>query len=392
MPSIQELITKFYESDREHFEEAAQVVIDAFLQQETFLIARVPQTKQFFISMESEQQTAIFFSERDTFEKFAEYCMKSGISVDAVEFNKDKRDILFAELWRCGFTRIMIDFLPVFLDISLFDVFTPPDYSKLPLFRRPVIAPRMTGRILFLMQQIHTGKANGKHELDALIELYHSPLFTGANVMNLAGRRVIQVDGHQNDDGTKSILAFTDIKEYMAVEHPSNETPSIVWYPDIKAFMNQGFKTLVINSGSTTPLTLDLQLLNAAEQAATGQYGNFTFNSMTSLENAQITDIENPPEELIQALCLELPNYQQIQSAYLRMLQSDKKLRPSYFLILEAPATMKALSKSIFLSVGKHLQGHDFECTALEKPELLGVIGDTKPFYRKKKISFFRKS
>ena len=79
MPSIQELITKFYQSDEDHSEEKAQAVIDAFLQKETLLVARMPQTKQFFISMESGQQTAIFFSERDIFEKFAVYCHKRRI-------------------------------------------------------------------------------------------------------------------------------------------------------------------------------------------------------------------------------------------------------------------------------------------------------------------------
>ena len=390
MPSIQELIAKFYHSDEEHAEESAQAVIDAFLQSETFLIARIPKTKKFFISMESGQQTAIFFSERDTFEKFAVHCMNSGIHVDAVEFAKDRQQLLFAELWRCGFTRIMIDFLPVYLNISLFDVFTPPDYSDKPLAYRPIIAPRMTGKILFLMQQIQTGKADGNQEVDMLTELYHSPFFTGADILNINGKRAMQINGQENADGTKTLLLFTDMKEYTAVPHPSGEVPSIVWYPDIKEIMKQGFQTLVINSASSTPLTLDSELLNATEQLATGQTENFTFTEMENANTFKMTDIENPPEDLIQALCAELPNYQQVKSAYLRVMQSDQKLIPSYFLILEAPTAMKASARTIFQAVEKYLQGYHFECTALEKPELAKLIGKTKPFYKKKKVGFLK--
>ena len=390
MSSIQELITNFYQSDEEHSEESAQAVIDAFLQKDTLMIARMPETKQFFISMESGQQTAIFFSGRDTFEKFAVYCQKGGFRVDAVEYTKDKQPLLFAELWRCGFTRIMIDFLPSFLNISLFDVFTPPDYSSKPLFYRPVIAPRMTGKILYLMQQIQTGKADGKLELDALTELYHSPFYTGAIPLNINGKRAMQISGHENADGTKTLFLFTDMKEYATVSHPAGELPSIAWYPDIQAVMNQGIQTAVINSGSTAPLTLDMQLLKVAEQSATGQTEDFTFTSMENAKLSRITDIENPPQDLLKALSAELSNHQQIKSAYLRMIQTGEKLRPSYFLILEAPTAMKAISRMLYQTAQTYLQGHDFECTALEKPEISQLVGKSKPFYKKKKVGFLK--
>ena len=387
MPSIQELIAKFYQSDKEHSEESAQAVVDAFLQQETFLIARFPETKQFFISMESGQQTAIFFSERDTFEKFAVYCKEKGIHVDAVEFSKEKRDLLFVELWRCGFTRIMIDFLPAVLNISLFDVFTPPDYSRQPLHFRPVIAPRMTGKILYLMQQVRSGKATGTLELDVLTELYHSPFYTSANIIRVNGKNALQINGHENADGTKSLLIFSDVKEFMAVEHPSGEKPSIVWYPDIMSVMKQGMQTLVINSGSGASLTLDLELLNAAEQAATGQTEDFELHDTN---NITITELENVSQELLQALSAELQNYKEVNSAYLLMMKTDAKLRPSYLLVLEAPDSMKNHFRDIFQSIREYLQGQDFECTtADEKFSLLQLTGKNKPFYRKKRLSFF---
>ena len=284
----------------------------------------------------------------------------------------------------------MIDFLPAYLNISLFDVFTPPDYSNQPLFYRPVIAPRMTGKLLFLMQQIQTGKADGKQELDTLTELYHSPFYTGAVSININGKRAMQISGHENADGTRTLFLFTDIKEYTAVEHPYQEMPSIVWYPDIKAVMSQGIQTVVINSGSTTPLTLDMQLLNVAEQSATGQTEDFAFTSMENARLSRITDIENPPEELLKVLSAELPNHQQVKSAYLRMIQTGEKLRPSYFLILEAPKAMKAISRMLYQIAQPYLQGNDFECTALEKPQLAQLIGKAKPFYKKKKVGFLK--
>ena len=177
MPTIQELLTELRQhTDQERSAAQLRELVRAVNEQDTLLAAAFPPTKQWFITKEQNALTAAIFSNRDSFDRFAERCAEQGVRPEAVENPRAERAALFTDLIRCGFTRILIDYAPEYIELSITRFCEIPDMSDIPLLQRPFPAPVLTGRIHYLFQQIASGKADGGMELDVLRELYHSPL------------------------------------------------------------------------------------------------------------------------------------------------------------------------------------------------------------------------
>lgn len=390
MPTIQERLTILHRALPEDAEKHLNAIAEAVRSQESILAAYFPPTKHWFMTKEFGQKTAVLFSNRDSFERFAERCKEQGVYCAAVENAKADREILFADLWRCGFTRVLIDYAPEFVNLHLGDLFTPPDFSGLPLAERPVLNPDITGEILWLFQQIHSGKADGGMELSMLTELYHSAFLLPAKKFTADGAQAFHV-GVEEREGMRCIKLYTDRREWANDGVPSDAVPMIARYADLRTLLTQGADHLVINPGSGAELVLDAQLLDAAEKAVTGETEDLTIQTMQERgEKLTVTDPGSVPDELRGALLAVLQNHPEVSAAYLRVLKRENHLRPSLLLLLDRSEDRgeKALYREIAEHAKPYLGAYALECAAYEKAR--EWAGGSKPFYQKKRFGFWK--
>lgn len=391
MPTIQELITTLHRDTAPEAAEAQlRAIIEAVRTQDTLLAAFHSPTRHYFIVREFGQRTAVLFSNRDSFERFAERCKEQGMFTAAVESSRENRMLLFADLWRCGFTRVILDFAPEFVNLHLGDFYPLPDVSGLPMAQRPVLDPGMTGELLWLAQQMYAGKADGAMELEALRAVYHAPFLMPVKPQPEKGRAAFEIPVWEKD-GKRCCRLFTDRREWAASGLLTDHQHAIVRVGELKRLLREGFDRLVINPGTGAELTLDAQLLDAAEQAAMGQTEQFTLHSMqTDGVKVTVTDPEEIPESLRKAFVGVLQNHPEVTAAYLRILKRDNALRPCWLLLFQRTEDRgeKAFCQELADAAQPYFGSYDLECAAYEKARALA--GNARPFYQKRKFGFLK--
>lgn len=390
MPTVQEILTQLHRTAPDAADAQLDALADAIRELDTMLVAFFPPTKHYLMVKEMGQPTAVIFSNRASFELFAERCKEQGIYTAAIENPKDQRQLLFTDLWRCGFTRVIVDFAPEFANLHIGDLYPMPDLRSLPLAERPVLHPPLTAKILYLFQQIHSNKADGHMELDALRELYHAPLFAPAEVFQVEGRTAMHIPTTERD-GKKCVCLFTDHREMANASLPAGTRLAIVRFAEMRELMQQGADLLIINDGSGAELAIDEKLLDIAEQAAMGELEGITIHTMQERgEKLTVTDPEEVPDELDSALRAVLQNHPEVTSAYLRVVKQENTLRPRWLLLTERTEDRgeKALFRELAESAQPYLGNRDIEFSSYEKARELA--GNAKPFYKKKRFGLFR--
>lgn len=389
MPTVQELLTAL----RQHTEEAPsaeqlRAVAQAVSELDTMLIAWFPATRHWFITVEQNEPTAVVFSNRDSFEAFAARCKEQGIYVEAMENAKADRPALFMDLVRCGFTQVLIDYAPAFLVLPVTAFVKLPDFTELSLVERPFPAPFLTGKILYLFQQIHAKKADGELELAVLRELYHSPLFMPVQVFEADGQTAYHVPAEEQD-GKRTAHLFTDRVEWERFGVSPEYAPAVARFAELQTLLQGGFDRLVINPGSGAELVLDASLLDAAEQAVMGDVRELDLRTLqTQGEKLTVSDPEEVPDKLTVALISVLEQHDMVNAAYLRVLKRSNVLHPSWLVLLDLREDRgrKTLHRELSTAAQPYLGSFDIEFAAYDEAE--DFAGKTKPFYKKRRGLF----
>ena len=292
--------------------------------------------------------------------------------------------MLFMDLRRCGFTHVMIDYAPVFLVLPVTKFYTPPDESAVPLVQRTFLATTLTGGILWLFQQIHSGKAEGDLELDVLRVLYHSPLLMPVRALEVDEKTVHHVL-LQEQDGKRVMQLFTDRFEWERYGVSKNYSPAVARFAEMQQALQNGVDLIAINPGSGASLVLDAQLLAVAEQAVMGDVHELDLRSMQERgEKLTVSDPEESPAELMAALRGVLEAQDKVSAAYLRVLKRENLLRPSWLVLLDVSGTLgrQSLHKALNIAAQPYLGSYDIEFA--DYASATALAGKTKPFYKKK--------
>ncbi len=387
MSTVQELLAHMRtRMETDPVEELVQPVIDAVRTQESLLVAFFTPTKHYFMTMEQGVPTAVIFSNRDSFELFAERCKEQELFTAAIENTLDDRRTLFLDLYRCGFRQIMIDYAPQFIVLPLEAFLPTPDESELPLMRRSMLNPVLNGKILYLLQQIRSKRASGVNELDTLRTLYHSVLLLPAEAFEVDGNTAYHVPGVMQGDKKLAFL-YTDFQEWSR-DGRGDFQPMPARYAELKKLFADGMDMIVINPGGGAELTLDEKLVTLAEKAAMGIAEGIGSTSLRQKRKVTVSDPEAHAEPLIAAMSKILQAQPDVRRAYLRVVKQDDVLRPSYLVILDGGS-----KKNVHMVLNKAAQPHlgylDLEFADYEKAH--DMIGEAKPFYRSKKRGFRKK-
>ncbi|MBE6876868.1 MAG: SseB family protein, partial [Ruminococcus sp.] len=282
MSTIQELAVKLSQtaepSERDNL---AGQIIQLLKTQQTVWSAFCPATKHYFLAQEEKQITAYVFSTEETCRAFTEALRKRHILLEVLKNEQEHRMFLFAELFRCGVTQVVIDSAEDYYAVPLSELIPIPDYSKLPLVQRPVLNPTVTGKMLLLTQDMRWGRADGNTELDALQEIYHSPFLHPFRKEEASGTEIPGIYSLP-DNGGSLFMIFSDL--YSLKQANPNDYPhaKIVRFADLHKMLadNPDKLGIIINPGSGAPMLLDMQLLELTQKSAEGDLADITVKSM----------------------------------------------------------------------------------------------------------------
>ena len=388
MPTVQELLTELRQHTDQNFsDEQIRAVVKAVNELDPLRAAFFPATGHCFLTKEQDVLTAVLFSNRDSFELFAERCKEQGEYTEAYVNPKAERALLFTDLLRCGITRVLIDYAPNYIVLPVSRFCTIPDLTGVPLVQRPFLAPVLNGKILYLMQQIRSGKADGSMELDVLRELYHSPLLMPVKAEGGTDYQVAAAE----QDGKRTAQLFTDRLAWERAGISDAFSPAVARFAEMQTLLQSGFDRIVINPGSGAEFVLDAQLLQAAEQAAMGEVRELTLQSMQEKgEKLTVSDPDPVPEELIGALSAVLQEQETVTAAYLRVLKQENQLHPSWLVLLDMTEDRgrKKLYAALNAAAQPHLGSNHIEFANYSEAQQLA--GKAKPFYQKKRRGLFR--
>ena len=388
MPTVQELLTELRQhTDQERSAAQIRGIVRAVNELDTLLAAYFPPTKQWFITKEQNALTAAVFSNRDSFDRFAERCAEQGLYPEAVENPRAERAALFTDLIRCGFTHVLIDYAPEFIELSITRFCEIPDMSDVPLLQRPFPAPALTGRIHYLFQQIASGKADGGMELDVLRELYHSPLLMPVQQTEKDTYQIFAAE----QNGRRMAQLFTDRVEWTRAGVPDSFSPAVARFAELQTILDSGFDCIAVNPGSGAELVLDAQLLNAAEQAVMVGVQEFDLQTMQEQgEKLTVSDPDPVPEALAAALKSVLEQDKTVTAAYLRVLKQENRLHPSWLVLLDRTEDRgrKQLHAALHAAALPHLGSNNLEFADYHAAAKLA--GNAKPFYQRKRRGLFR--
>ncbi|MBR0485954.1 MAG: enhanced serine sensitivity protein SseB C-terminal domain-containing protein [Oscillospiraceae bacterium] len=387
--TIQELTVKLSQTvEPAERKRLSEQIIGQIKNQETVWMAFCPATKHYFLAKEENQITAYLFSTEETCRAFAEALRKRHIMLEVLKNAQEHRTYLFAELFRCGVTQIVIDSAEDYYAVPLRELIPIPDYSKLPLVQRPVLNPTVTGKMLLLTQDIRWGRADGNTELDTLQEIYHSPF--------LHPFRKSEEDGTEEsavyslpDNGGSLFMIFTDLYSLKTANPQNYPSAKIVRFADLHKMLtdNPDKMGIIINPGSGAPMLLDMQLLELTQKSAEGDLADVSVRSMNENSGKVIvTKPEMPNQDLIYHLTEYFQENSAVRRAWLRTIRKEEEIRPHYLLILDwADGIEKPERKEIRLKISQialpFARGLHIEYVSYHYDHGKAWTGTSEPFY-----------
>lgn len=389
MNTIQELTVKLSQTaEPSERESLSEQIVQLLKNQETVWASFCPATKHYFLAQEDNQLTAYLFSTEEACQAFKESMRKRHIMLEVLKNEKEHRMFLFAELFRCGVTQIVIDSAEDYYTVALNQLIPIPDYSQIPLVQRPVMNPVVTGKMLLLSQDMRWGRADGNTELDALQEIYHSP-FLHPFRKNEDGA---EESGIYNlpDNGGSLFMVFTDL--YSLKQANPNDFPhaKIVRFADMHQMLtdNPDKMGIIINPGSGAPMLLDMQLLELTQKSAEGDLADVTVRSMN--ENSGkiiVTKPEMPNRDMTNHLTEYFQEHPVIKRAWLRTIRKEEEIRPHYLIILEwADGIRKEERKDIRRELSQtalpFARGLHIEYVSYHYDHGKAWTGSSEPFYQ----------
>ena len=337
MATIQELTEKLGQTeDSKERETLSEQLIGLIRKQELLWAAFCPATKHYFLAQEENQITAYLFSTEELCRDFTEQMRKRHILLEVLKNEEQNRMFLFAELFRCGVTQIVIDSAENYFAVPLSALIPIPDYSNLPLVQRPVLNPTVTGKLLLLMQDMRWGRADGNTELDALQEIYHSaflhPFKAGED------GQPEEPGIYQMPDGGSLFMIFTDLYSLKQANPAGYAHAKIARFADLHKLLEENpDKTgIIINPGSGAPMLLDMQLLELTQKVAEGDLSEITVRSMNENSGKVIvTKPEMPNHDMTNHITDYVKDKNLINRIWLRTIRKEEEIRPHYLIIID---------------------------------------------------------
>ncbi len=388
MSTIQELTAKLSQTkEKTEKETLSKELLEQLRKQEFLWAAFCPATKHYFLAKEENQLTAYLFSEEQLCQDFVEEMHQRHINLSIMKNQEQHRVILFAELYRCGVTQVVIDSAENYYAVPLSQLIPIPDYSKIPLVQRPVLNPTVTGKMLLLSQDIRWGRADGNTELDLLQEIYHSPFLHPFKPAE--GDEPEKAGVYEMPDGGSLFMIFTDMFSLKDANPKDYPAAKIVRFADLHKLLteNPDKAGIMINPGSGAPMLLDMQLLELTQKSAEGDLADVAVKSMN--ENSGkiiVTKPEVTPHDMITHITDYLKDKHFVKRIWLRTIRKEEDIRPHYLIIVdwydEVTKEQKQLAQKEIAEVAlPFARGLHIEYLAYQQEQGKAWIGSSEPFY-----------
>ncbi len=378
MQTIQHLITQLRQSRAS--DQLYEEIIRTIRNQELLWAAFSPVTSNYYTGMEHGEYTAYLFSEKTFAEKFQEDMLQKNIDITIAENKAANRLLLLGDLMRTGITNILIDSGQPYVAVGIFDLLSELDGYEPEHKERIVMNPQLLGPAHYFYQKAAAGNADTNDTLPMLRILSRAKFIVPMRDDALMALR--------NEDGTAYLMLFTDWPELRRYDKNPDCPYEILTYQEVREAA-KNLSGIFINPQGANML-LDNQMLAAVDAAANGTLQvpaqNITMRDSSSI---RISAVPEDAQELLDTAAEFLKEKKNVNAAYMRIMEKDTEIRPSYLLILDGTSLSKEMNAEIAAKLMPLTKGLDLEITSTQDEFGRTAAEKTKPFYKKRKFLFF---
>ncbi len=311
MSKLQDLIIQYFDEDEE--KEIYDQIIHEIQTCDTLWTTYSPRTRNHYVDFVQGRPVAFLFSEKEYCDTYCEHMKEdSNVTVGAAECSKEDRLQLFADYHRSGFEAVIADNGKRYLFIPLEDLINIPDYSSVPLEKRPIINPQLVCSADRLFQCIENNTITPDKELNLLVDTYRAKFLIP--VQGEIEGSSITLPTLERSDGAKVVPFFTDIGELRKFDKEENYRVAITEFKQIEEIC--GNDEIVVINPLGFNFTIDKNTVEAIKNAAA------SVPDADHSDRAVIYTLPNPPKEFLDDLSTVLDTTQGVEKAYCKGIRS----------------------------------------------------------------------
>lgn len=394
MASIQNLIEQLGDNSTP---EAIQKIRTAFLEQETIWAAYFPKTRNFYLSMEGSQRTAYVFTEKQYYDQFESFMKQRDIQLACAVNKKEHRSVFLTDLYRSGFTMLLLDNNHHPFGMLLEDLIGNEDRKQFEN-RQLVLNRDLVSKINFCFQKISVRQATTETQDEMFQAVYNAKYMLPVDVSGMKNVETNQKTGQitysgggnlavpalQTKDGQKLFPLFTDIFEIQRYDKEHKFSVQIVDF-NVAANLAERSDGIVINPMGAN-LRLEKPLAMAIAQNKGIPVPNQESRHMTGGAKMGVyfeTPDVDAVEDMLDVLCEELPSFTDVNAVYIRLAHRTTDVRPYYLFVVDGSEDQSEIYKKIAELAIPHARGFNLEFTSLDGDFGKQAVGTCKPFYQK---------
>jgi hypothetical protein len=398
MESIQQFIKKFDSSkDKQVYTE----IIERIKTEELLWLSYSPYTNNFYLDFENGKPACYIFTEKKYYDEYQDYMLQQQIFVKPVEDKVEHRMLMFGDLYRSGFEKLVIDNGQTHLVMSLLDVIDKPDFSDVPEISRPIFNPTLVCAANHFFQGLSTKRVTRDMEENMFKEIYHAKYLMplDANKMNIEktnadnGECVVKENSIMqfplitNSEDKSLYPFFTDWNEFRRFDKEQKFSGNIVTFEDFKYFIDKADGISINPYGVNITLTKDI--LMVIESVTNGSAQKVVIKEQVTEKDTKVMlgEPAEYPQEMIDAICKYLKTNKNVNFAYLRLMIKDNE--QSYLIIVDFSGDKKEVFSGIANAGGPFSNGKFLDFVSLSSSFGKDAVEKVEPFYKKKKFGIF---
>lgn len=394
MDTIQELIRRY---DADKSPETYRQITERLKSEPTIWAAYSPAAGNYYLNFENGVPSAYIFTEKGFYDVFQDYLMQQNVVVRSMESSAQYRTLFFADLYRSGIERVVVDNGQTFLALDLFDLMEKPDFSDLPEVSRPVMNPELVKTAGWFLQELSAKRATKQMQNDMFRMIYGAKFLlpVDASKMNVEKQEngsavvkensIMSIPMLENGAGKHFYPFFTDWNEMMKYDKEHKYSGMIGRFEDMKHFGAQADGIVINPFGVNIALSPDM--LKDVEDAGTGK----TTPKVQEQEVKKDTEVllGDPkvyPQRMADEIAKYLKTQKNVNAAYLRQMVKDNE--KSYLIVVDFTGDHRTVFDGIAGAGVPYAEGMPLDFVPLSEEFGRSAIENVQPFYKKKKGIF----
>lgn len=197
---------------------------------------------------------------------------------------------------------------------------------------------------------------------------------------------MVQFQLISSQDGRNFFPAFTDWNELRKLCGPKDQKTVVLTFDDYAAMLAGDGRAagFVVNPFGGTPLTLDRDFVTSLAKQKQEQAG-YSHQTISKNTKVLLSDPEDYPQELVDALRLAVAPLAAVDKLYLRLMTRPGQSLSSYLIVVEHSGQQDPVFRAIAEAARPHIKDKYVDMVPFDSEFGQAAAQGTSPFFARKK-------